>query len=92
VISKDRYTAEACISSPVDANCDGCAYCVNPCPYDAITLLEYMSDGSVKKTVEVNTSLCKGCGSCSAACLNGAIRHLGFTDGQILAMIKALGE
>ena len=40
----------------------------------------------------VNEALCKGCGSCSAACLNGAISHLGFTDGQILAAIKALGR
>ncbi|MCK4972709.1 MAG: 4Fe-4S binding protein, partial [Candidatus Heimdallarchaeota archaeon] len=40
----------------------------------------------------VNEALCKGCGTCAGACLNGAIHHLGYTDNQILAQIQALGE
>jgi len=41
---------EANISQVVDENCDGCAYCIEPCPYQAIALIEYMRNGSVKKT------------------------------------------
>jgi heterodisulfide reductase subunit A len=46
----------------------------------------------VRKVAKVNEALCKGCGSCAAACLNGAISHLCFTDSQILASIEALGK
>ncbi|MCL6088509.1 MAG: FAD-dependent oxidoreductase, partial [Actinobacteria bacterium] len=41
LISKDNIELEANISFVVDENCDGCAYCVEPCPYNAITLVEY---------------------------------------------------
>jgi len=40
-------------------NCDGCAFCVDTCPFQAITLLEYMKGGDIKKTVEVNPIQCK---------------------------------
>jgi heterodisulfide reductase subunit A len=41
---------------------------------------------------EVNPGLCKGCGTCPGACPSSSIQQLGFTDGQILAMIKALAN
>ena len=68
VLSKDSIELEGNISFVVDENCDGCAYCVDTCPYKAITLFEYMRGDAVKKTVEVNESVCKGCGCCMATC------------------------
>ena len=65
---RGRLELEGNISFVVDENCDGCAYCVDTCPYKAITLLEYKWQGSIKKTVEVNESICKGCGCCLATC------------------------
>ena len=65
---------------------------MDACPYKAIELVEVNRFGHKTIVASVNEALCKGCGSCSAACLNGAISHLGFTDNQILAMIKALGK
>ncbi len=53
ILSKDTVELEANISFVVDENCDGCAYCIDPCPYKALTLIEYMKDGAIKKTVEV---------------------------------------
>ena len=35
VLSKDSIELEGNISHVVDENCDGCAYCVDPCPYKA---------------------------------------------------------
>ena len=89
ILTKDSIELEATISQVVDANCDGCAYCVEPCPYNAITLIEYMYKGAVKKTVEVNESLCKGCGSCQATCPKQGILVRGFKLEQITAQVNA---
>ena len=73
ILSKERLELEANSSQVADDNCDGCAYCVDPSPFGAITLLEYMRDGAIKKIVEVNETVCKGCGQCVKVCAAGAI-------------------
>jgi len=92
ILAKKQLLIEATVANVNEDLCRGCGFCVDACPYNAIELIETDRFGHVVKVASVNEALCKGCGSCSAACLNGAIGHLGFTDGQILAMIKALGN
>ncbi len=92
VLAKDSLELDANISHVVDANCDGCAYCVDPCPYKAITLIEYAWQGAVKKTVQVNESVCKGCGTCMATCPKKGVYVRGFTLEQIGAQIEAALE
>lgn len=89
VLSRDAIELEATISQVVDESCDGCAYCVDTCPFKAITLLEYAWQGSVKKVVETNEAVCKGCGCCQATCPKGGILIRGFTLEQIRAQIYA---
>jgi len=89
VLSKDKVELEANISQVVDENCDGCAYCIEPCPYQAITLIEYMRNGSVKKTVEVDETACKGCGCCMATCPKKGIFVRGFNLEQLAAQVNA---
>lgn len=89
VISNDSIELDATISNVVDENCDGCAYCIDPCPYKALTLFEYMREGSIKKTVEVNESLCKGCGVCMATCPKKGIYVRNFKLEHIAAQIAA---
>ncbi len=89
ILSKEKIDLEANISFIVDEYCDGCAYCIDPCPYNALKLIEYMKDGAVKKTVEVNESICKGCGVCMATCPKKGIYVKGFKLEQILAQIEA---
>jgi len=79
MISKGRVELEPCISQVIDENCDGCAYCVDPCPFEAITLIEYMKDGMVKKTVESDPVKCHGCGVCMATCPKKGIKVLNFS-------------
>ncbi|MEW6375628.1 MAG: CoB--CoM heterodisulfide reductase iron-sulfur subunit A family protein [Thermodesulfobacteriota bacterium] len=89
ILSKESIELEGNISEVVDENCDGCAYCVDPCPYKAITLLEYMREGAIKKTVEVNEAVCKGCGCCQATCPKKGIFVRGFKLEQISAQVDA---
>jgi heterodisulfide reductase subunit A len=92
ILSKDYVELEGTISSVVDENCDGCAYCVDPCPYKALTLIEYIRAGSIKKTVDVNESLCKGCGTCQATCPKQGILVKGFKLEQLAAQLSAALE
>jgi heterodisulfide reductase subunit A-like polyferredoxin len=89
VLVQDTLELGANISQVVDESCDGCAYCVDTCPYKAITLLEYKWQGSVKKVVETNDSICKGCGCCQATCPKKGVFIRGFTLDQIEAQIHA---
>jgi heterodisulfide reductase subunit A len=89
ILSEDELELEATKSSVIDEKCDGCAYCIDPCPYNAVTLIEYMSNGDVKKTVDVDETACKGCGVCQATCPKDGIFIRGFTLAQINAMIEA---
>ena len=94
ILSKDEIELDATISEIVDANCDGCAYCIDPCPYNALTLIEYMYKGSIKKTVQRDGALCKGCGVCMATCPKKGIFVRGFKLEQISTMVEAalMGE
>jgi heterodisulfide reductase subunit A len=92
ILSKEYVELEGTISFVMDENCDGCAYCVDPCPYKALTLIEYVRGGVFKKTVEVNESLCKGCGTCQATCPKGGIVVRGFRPEQLAAQVAAALE
>jgi heterodisulfide reductase subunit A len=89
VLSRDFLELESTISRVVDENCDGCAFCVDACPFKAITLLEYPFEGKLKKTVEVNEILCKGCGSCMATCPKQGVYVAGFSLQQLGAQVDA---
>jgi heterodisulfide reductase subunit A len=88
ILSQDEMEIEPRISEPIDANCDGCAFCIEPCPYRAITLIEYMRNGAVKKTVEVDITLCHGCGTCMATCPKQGIFVRNFRLEQLDAVIE----
>ncbi len=92
ILARDSIELEANTSFVIDEKCDGCAYCVDTCPFKSITLLEYMWDGGVKKLVETNESTCKGCGCCQATCPKNGVLIRGFTLDQIRAQIEAALE
>jgi heterodisulfide reductase subunit A len=89
ILSKDYVELEATVSCVIEDKCDGCAYCVDPCPYKAIRLVEYQSNGTIKKRVQVDEALCKGCGTCQATCPKGAIFVWHFRPEQLLAQVYA---
>ncbi len=89
ILGRDHLELEANISQVVDENCDGCAFCVDTCPFKAINVVEYQFQGATKKTVEVNEAKCKGCGSCQATCPKKGVYVRGFTLDQFSAIIDA---
>lgn len=71
------------MTAEIDENaCAECRICINLCPYKAIVL------DKEKKMVSVNTVLCKGCGTCVAACPSGSAKSRHFTKEQIYAEIE----
>jgi coenzyme F420-reducing hydrogenase delta subunit/NAD-dependent dihydropyrimidine dehydrogenase PreA subunit len=68
IIASNTMSRPPTISDVIDKNCDGCAYCVDPCPTRSITLLEFMLRGDIKKVVEVSERTCIGCGICMSTC------------------------
>ncbi len=94
VLSNHNIEIEPIISHVVEDKCDGCAYCVNPCPFKAITLVEYQNEaGQTKKRVVVDETVCKGCGTCQATCPKGAIFVWHFKLDTLRAMtMAALGK
>lgn len=70
-------------------NCDGCGYCVDPCPYQALRLFEYMYEGQIKKIAEVSEVLCQGCGVCQATCPKKGIGVRNYMPDQLEAMVEA---
>jgi heterodisulfide reductase subunit A-like polyferredoxin/coenzyme F420-reducing hydrogenase delta subunit len=92
IITREQIVKSPRISFVVDENCDGCAYCIDPCPAHAITLLEYVMGENIKKTVEVNEAICRGCGICMATCPKNGIYVKHFKPVQFAAMTNALPD
>ncbi|MEL7562145.1 FAD-dependent oxidoreductase [Dehalogenimonas sp. 4OHTPN] len=90
ILSKEEIKLEACVSEVKDENCDGCAYCVDPCPFKAITLVEYMSGDAVKKTAETDPAKCQGCGVCMATCPKKGIMVKNFNLDELSDMVAAV--
>jgi heterodisulfide reductase subunit A len=89
ILSRDAIELEPTISHVIEEKCDGCAYCVDPCPFKAITLVEYQVNGETKKRVQVNEAVCKGCGTCQATCPKAAIFVWHFRPEQLQAEVHA---
>jgi heterodisulfide reductase subunit A len=77
------------IKSQVTDKCDGCALCIDACPYQAIELVAVEANGENQYRVKTDLALCKGCGLCSATCPKGGIEVLGFTLAQLRSQIDA---
>ncbi|WP_226846858.1 FAD-dependent oxidoreductase [Dehalogenimonas etheniformans] len=90
ILSKGQRQLEACVSEVLDENCDGCAYCVEPCPFKAINLIEYMANGTIKKTVESDPAKCQGCGVCMATCPKKGIMVRNFNLDELSDIVSAV--
>jgi len=86
ILSKSVMPLDS-IKSAVTEKCDGCALCVDTCPYNAISLETYDDGGKEHKRIATDKALCKGCGICMATCPKRGVDVAGFTMNQISAQI-----
>jgi heterodisulfide reductase subunit A len=84
LISLGEVAIDPIKAEVIEEQCSGCRICNNLCPYGAISFIEE------KKISYINDMLCKGCGTCVAACPSSVITGKGFTDTQIMAEIEGL--
>ena len=89
ILSSSVLLRPPVVSVVVHENCDGCAYCVDPCPTGSITLLEFMEAGAIKKVVDVNETTCIGCGICMATCPKKGIFVRHFKPEYAADMVEA---
>jgi len=89
LLARGKVELEPIVAYVDLTRCDGCAMCVEPCTFKAITIEEYQERGAIKKRAVVNDALCKGCGACAATCPPKCIYVKHFTLDQISAMINA---
>lgn len=86
VLSRRRIELDS-IKASVTETCDGCALCLDVCPYHAISLVAVAE--STTKQIKVNAAKCKGCGVCQATCPKEGVAVGGFSYRQISAQIEA---
>jgi heterodisulfide reductase subunit A len=67
-----------------EERCSGCRICNNLCPYGAI---DFITDLGVSR---VNPALCKGCGTCVAACPSQVINGQHYTYDSIMSQIEGI--
>ena len=92
LLSKTEVRLDAVKAEPDLDYCDGCALCLDVCPYNAITLVERPAEdesGVISKYITVNKAQCKGCGLCQGTCPKRGVAVQGFTMDQISSQIKA---
>lgn len=89
VLSQDEIKSEA-IKSFVTKNCDGCALCVDVCPFHAISVITISKpNGITSKKIIADPALCQGCGLCASTCPQEGIMVHGFTFEQLVAQVRS---
>jgi len=90
LLSKESITLEAIKATVVEDNCDGCALCLDVCPFSAISLKESTdNEGKISRRIEINKAQCKGCGLCQGTCPKRGVFVAGFSLDQINRQVAA---
>ena len=92
LLSKSEVSLDAVKAEPDLDFCDGCALCLDVCPYNAISLVERepaQEGAAVTRYIAINKAQCKGCGLCQGTCPKRGVAVQGFTMDQISSQITA---
>lgn len=100
ILSREWIELDTTKAEVIADRCDGCAVCVDACPFEAITVIDLPPGGQTgaeeeragpegRKSIEIDPTRCKGCGCCMASCPKDGVDVVGFTMGQLRAQIRA---
>ena len=91
LLSRREVTLDAIKAVVNEQKCDGCALCIDVCPYHAIELIERNQGRDLPpvKLVRINSAECKGCGICQGTCPVRGVDIAGFTMHQFSSQIAA---
>ncbi|MCL2474744.1 MAG: FAD-dependent oxidoreductase [Chloroflexi bacterium] len=90
IIGSPTIKLEASVANVIPEHCDGCGYCVETCPYGAISLVELVeANGVAKSAAKTDPVRCHGCGTCAGTCPKRGMQVLNFTGRQIMATVDA---
>ncbi len=93
ILSKKEITLDPVKAYVDEKLCDGCALCIDICPYQAIKLVENVDDnGNDVKSISINMTRCEGCGLCQGTCPKRGVYVAGFTLDQINNQVRAALE
>jgi heterodisulfide reductase subunit A len=89
LLSQNEIKSEA-IKSFMTDTCDGCAMCVDVCPFRALSVqMPDAQKGEIRVRIITDPALCQGCGLCAATCHKDGIMVHGFTKPQLMAQVRA---
>lgn len=77
-----RYKVVPTIDADACARWRGCDLCINACPKQALS--------KQGQKIQIDTSECEGCGTCTVTCPNGAILFPTHSPGQIDEEVRTL--
>ena len=89
LLLSEEIKSEA-IKAFITDKCDGCALCVDVCPFNAITVVRTQRQNRQPGVrIEIDPAVCQGCGICTATCPHEGIMVHGFTMEQLSAQVRA---
>ena len=88
LLSQNEIKSEA-IKSFITDQCDGCALCIDVCPFRALSVETPDGEGRQQVRIKTDPALCQGCGLCAATCHKDGIMVHGFTKPQLMAQVRA---
>jgi ferredoxin/coenzyme F420-reducing hydrogenase delta subunit len=66
-LAPEKKTVELAPAVVNPTNCNGCAWCFQDCPFEAITMIEHEYKPNHRQA-QVNPDLCTACGICEGSC------------------------
>ncbi|MCF6248702.1 MAG: FAD-dependent oxidoreductase [Desulfobacula sp.] len=89
LLSQNEIKSEA-IKAFITDQCDGCALCIDVCPFHALSIqMPDKTKSENRVRVLIDPALCQGCGICAATCHKDGIMVHGFTKPQLMAQVRA---
>ncbi len=90
LLATDSLVLDNLLAEVDPVRCDGCALCIDVCPYRAITLVEETdARGRMQQRIVVSSTRCRGCGLCQGTCPKRGIAVPGFSPEQLEHQLAA---